>query len=518
LTETVAVSSDTELIAVYLLQSEDSAEPNFFAAADLSGGLGSCTFSYWLDYERFFHQNQIQYGLSRQFAQLLPLDSTVDQDFYLAPYFLYRIADLRNASFSLLLEPLEGNVNCRACATFENLIADSSITTILLGVEKRFTGYPDEQQFVVVLPSDYYGNAESRSRLTATDVSEELKAEFSFYYSVLASDRCLYFADYGNQVLKKWDLSAKTITVQAHFASPIQCLVENADGSIFYLAEGKNIWSYDVATQALQARFAAPYPIYSLYVLGDYLISCESSSSWATNRLIRLADFEDVDARDLCYASRTYLFDAVSGRLITLRDNMTPNDICCQAVDLVNEQLGAWTDSIYHGQYALGHPLKLTPDGSRILTSPGNVFSTEAGFAYSGSLGYSYADLVFHEGRIYLLHNEQPSSYSPVRCRLMVLDLAPPYSLIGVPLEFERKGRKLELDGEELLVVSQPSNSLSTNAWSNDTGTIEVQRYRIADLQAGSLLSACGAVRRYGPRALAGPEGGGPQLQAARWR
>jgi hypothetical protein len=100
----------------------------------------------------------------------------------------------------------------------------------------------------------------------------------------------------------------------------------------------------------------------------------------------------------------------------------------------------------------------------------------------------------------------------------MVLDLAPPYSLIGVPLEFERKGRKLELDGEELLVVSQPSNSLSTNAWSNDTGTIEVQRYRIADLQAGSLLSACGAVRRYGPRALAGPEGGGPQLQAARWR
>jgi hypothetical protein len=119
--------------------------------------------------------------------------------------------------------------------------------------------------------------------------------------------------------------------------------------------------------------------------------------------------------------------------IFTLRDGTTPNDLITDTVDLAKGSLGTDVDSPYHGDYAFGHPLRLSADGSRVFVSSGVSFSFyTADLKYAGAIGFSYVDLRFYRDRAYLLDAAGTGAHlRTLDSRFVVLDTE---TLEGAPL------------------------------------------------------------------------------------
>jgi hypothetical protein len=383
-----------------------------------------------------------------------------------------------NGQLSLTWTAVSGTTYYEVWYNDENSTATaSSYSTYITATTSTITGLANNTTYYMWLKArNSYGT--SGFGPVASGTPSYPGRIFDFSFVEYGSDGNLYFSEYINTsyengtLLLKWDIDGDTVTVIQDFTDPINVMASSDDKSLLYIGEGPRMWVYKCGDGTLTHVYNAPDVILGLYPAGDYIISNDTSGWWSTNRLLRKSDFAELDSLDQLWPSSTSVYSPVNSKVYLISDGVSPDDICYQEIDTVNDLLGDYDDSPYHGDYDHSHPIRLFPDETRVAVGSGIVFNT-ADLTYHGSLGYEYADLTFGTGgEIYLLHNLSSPS-GTTRSKLLKLNAAYPYTTAGTLLNLTASGRRLLRDGDDLIIVTRDSGA---------NKPITVSRHAISDL------------------------------------
>jgi hypothetical protein len=134
------------------------------------------------------------------------------------------------------------------------------------------------------------------------------------------------------------------------------------------------------------------------------------SYSSASLKVIDAGTGQVVSTRAPWYSLAEPVYNPAAKTVYAHHLGVSPTDIHYIKVDAA----GAMTadgDSIYHGDYGFGRPLRVIKNGARLATSSGAMFTSAELVAndlrFAGSLGYAYVDLSADDGagKLYLLNS-----------------------------------------------------------------------------------------------------------------
>jgi hypothetical protein len=162
----------------------------------------------------------------------------------------------------------------------------------------------------------------------------------------------------------------------AYSAAHQRLYVGYLNGVIRYIAPGS----------AAELPFAMlPERLDNLASVGNYLLAHDANGQWATRYVFNaggaITGQSENNSRPI-----EYTWDPVSSRVYFTRDTLTPNDLEFEVVDQTTGAMPSRGDSPYHGDFPIEGPVRVSPDGARILVGTGYIHARN-GLTLLGSLG-----------------------------------------------------------------------------------------------------------------------------------
>lgn len=111
-----------------------------------------------------------------------------------------------------------------------------------------------------------------------------------------------------------------------------------------------------------------------LAAVGNYVLAQDGSGAWATHYVFD-ANGIATDRQDWNYYSREYAWDPVTSRVYFFRDDQSPNDLHYEVIDQTNGRITSEGETPYHGSYNVYPPIRVSPDGQRILLGGGDIYN-----------------------------------------------------------------------------------------------------------------------------------------------
>jgi hypothetical protein len=120
------------------------------------------------------------------------------------------------------------------------------------------------------------------------------------------------------------------------------------------------------------------------------------------------------------------------------RDGTSPNDLYFQEVDVATGTFGASGETPYHGTYAMAPPIRVSPDGARVLIGSRFLFDG-IDMTYAGQLPAVITDALWREDGLVTIRPD--GSSTRLERRDLALALQGSETLPGAPLRiFEWSG------------------------------------------------------------------------------
>lgn len=228
-------------------------------------------------------------------------------------------------------------------------------------------------------------------------------ATFTFNIAERGGD-VAYFLDANGTSVHRYDLDdAEFLTPYTMSGRTVNTMSVTPNGDTVYVGNiGGRIDAFATATGTSSFVAAAPSTLIWLTVAGDYLYTIDDSGAWESHATFDRATGERVFSDDWRNASYGAVYAPTTHKIFTFRDSTSPNDIYFEVLDTATGALGVDTESPYHGDYALGHPIRVSPDESTVFVSSGVAFNA-VDLTYKNAIGLRYVDLAFHGDRLYLL-------------------------------------------------------------------------------------------------------------------
>jgi hypothetical protein len=221
-----------------------------------------------------------------------------------------------------------------------------------------------------------------------------------------------YLPDGASTTIAVYD--ADTLVRERDLAAPAPpsatTLSRDASGIYLAYASGR-VHRVDVATGATSLVGDALMQVSGMTALdGGYLmVAGPASYGDTTLKVMDVATGQIRSTRAPWYSLTELVYNPVAKTVYAHHQGVSPTDIHYVKLD----PAGVMTsdgDSIYHGDYAFGTPLRLINGGARIATSSGSMFTSAelvaSDLRYCGSLGTGYVDLTADDvrGKLYLLN------------------------------------------------------------------------------------------------------------------
>lgn len=233
---------------------------------------------------------------------------------------------------------------------------------------------------------------------------ESIATGESFLYShaELGSNGIVYFLDNDYREVRRYDMVEDAFLSSWDVDLGASAMAVSPDGVDVYV--GYENGRIDHITEDGTKTFlvALAEEVLTLGVVDDWLFAIDPSGAWESHWLLDRDTGVVTATEEWRSNSRGIAYSAELQRVFTLRDGTSPNDIIMTDIDTIDGALGNDVDSPYHGDYQVGHPLRIFPDGVRISVSSGAIFST-SDLTYIGSLGLDYVDLGFYGDQLFAL-------------------------------------------------------------------------------------------------------------------
>jgi len=266
----------------------------------------------------------------------------------------------------------------------------------------------------------------------------------------------VYFLDQTGTAVYRYDLVAqKFLSAFATSSLTASTMAVTPKGDKVYLGNlGGRIDTIDTATGSTTFLGAGPSTLIWMTVTGDFLYTIDESGAWESHATFSRATGARVFSDEWRNASYGAYYASGIKRIFTFRDGTSPNDIYYEEVNSTTGALSDDIESPYHGDYNLGHPIRVSPDESTVFVASGVGFST-TDLKYKSSIGISYTDLAFAGDRLYLLHPKGSAS------EVVVMD-----AKFAILQQFDLPGTPLRLfvsQGKLFTFTRQAAISISTS-------------------------------------------------------
>lgn len=128
--------------------------------------------------------------------------------------------------------------------------------------------------------------------------------------------------------------------------------------------------------------YTLPAPATGLACAGTYLFANDGSGAWNTHYTVSQTGVL-VDSVDWNYYSQSYVWSEANQKMYFFRDDTSPNDIIWEEINAngtaypgeVAGGIRNKQDSPYHGDDAFIHPIRVSPNGSSVITGTGKLYN-----------------------------------------------------------------------------------------------------------------------------------------------
>ena len=127
----------------------------------------------------------------------------------------------------------------------------------------------------------------------------------------------------------------------------------------------------------------------SIGAVGNFVIAYDGSGAWGTHYVINSAGVI-TDQQEWNYNTPEFTWDPNYSRVYYF-SHFSPPDLHFEEIDQLTGEITASGESPYHGTYQIQAPIRVSPDGERILLGSGD-FYLQDGLTQVGSLGKQIRD------------------------------------------------------------------------------------------------------------------------------
>ena len=218
----------------------------------------------------------------------------------------------------------------------------------------------------------------------------------------------LYLYDAGTGVVSEYEPATLNRTRDIELAQAPLSLALDFEGDAFLLGYSTgSIFEVDAATEVLTLLGNVMMGVEKLLPLSaDLVLATGVTSSQSVVKTFDVSNGMTLDEVNIFQNLGGLLYNPSHGTVYSNNIGSSPADLVRIKIDTATGEIVEAHDSIYHGDFALGAPIRLINDGTRVTTSSGNMFTSEPvrmdDLVHTGSLGFGYADLASDDVNGYL--------------------------------------------------------------------------------------------------------------------
>ena len=163
------------------------------------------------------------------------------------------------------------------------------------------------------------------------------------------------------------------------------------ENNTIYLASQQSIYQIALSSGTSITPLAnLPAAVTGLSAAGQYLFVCDGSGTWKSHTLFA-ANGTQSARRDLTYYSAEFIWSPANRRMFFLRDGISPNDLHYEEV-LENGTFGTSGETPYHSSTGIAHPIRVSPDGAKVVLGSGRIYDGSGGLTQLGNLSNTFSD------------------------------------------------------------------------------------------------------------------------------
>ncbi|XXY46550.1 hypothetical protein WME91_41775 [Sorangium sp. So ce269] len=269
---------------------------------------------------------------------------------------------------------------------------------------------------------------------------------------ILGSDDVVYLFSRTHDRIFRWSLATDDhLNPIVLGSSDAELAAYGAEDHRLYVAyQSGALTRIDLGAGTAEAPFATlPAQPHGLATAGSIVMAADSSGAWETHYTF-LSSGARVSNVDWNYYSREYAFSAATGRMYFFRDNISPNDLHWESIDVASGAITGEGESPYHGNYAIAPPIRPSPDGSYVLLGSGNLYDGST-LAVVHTLPASIRDAAWlSDGSLVTIRNAPGGTSTLVEHHSDAFALLGSHTIAGAPL------RVLATPTETVLLTQGP--------------------------------------------------------------
>jgi fibronectin type 3 domain-containing protein/uncharacterized ParB-like nuclease family protein len=177
----------------------------------------------------------------------------------------------------------------------------------------------------------------------------------------------------------------------ALIGSPLYAAYSKQTHRAYFAYESQVIRGMDLnaAAPVETPLFNLPTRPNGLSTAGEFVFSADGSGAWGSHYVHSPAGAQ-LSAVDWNYDSRVWEWDPVKRRMYFFRDDTSPNDLHWEGIDATGK-IVAEGETPYHGDFTVSPPIRVSPDGSKVVIGGGALFET-TGMTRMTTLANSFVD------------------------------------------------------------------------------------------------------------------------------
>ncbi len=223
---------------------------------------------------------------------------------------------------------------------------------------------------VRVAVSDGAAESSATARISAVPAVSSITPD----HLDVGTDDVLYLLDADGGRVERWSLTANArIDPLSLQGSPTLMAYSPVGGSLYFGYATGSITRLSLEGSPAEETLAGTVePLTGLVAVGNYLLAADPSGAWATHYVFSL-DGRFVTSRDWNHYSQEYAWSQANSRVYFFRDGTSPNDLHYEEIGPDGQFTGEG-ETPYHGGYVIKPPIRVAPDGSRVLLGSGDIY------------------------------------------------------------------------------------------------------------------------------------------------
>lgn len=189
------------------------------------------------------------------------------------------------------------------------------------------------------------------------------------------------------------------------FVAPVHVAYSPLTRTIYAAQDGGAIHAYSGEAPGSPLWLAAtPRTARGLAAAGEYVFAADESGPWASHYTFS-PQGTALSRKDWNHLAPQYEWDPVLRRMYFF-SNYSPSDLHWERIAADGTIVDA-AESPYHGEVQAVSPIRISPDGARIVLGSGQVFESTS-LTLVGNLGNRVADTAWLGGDLYTISTDDP--------------------------------------------------------------------------------------------------------------